>query len=115
MHRGIFLRIRKEILAYLSRIGHLFRLVDLRPSWKRKLAGWGLIGFGVLGIILPFLHGMLFLLLGMFMLREQYVWAHRALGPLQRRFPAMMARMDGLEARLIGWGRRQWARLPWRG
>ncbi len=87
-------------------------MVDLRPSFKRKLVGWGLIAFGVLGIILPFLHGMIFLLLGVFMMREQYLWANRALVPLQRRFPGMMGKMDGLEARLIGWGRRQLARLP---
>lgn len=87
-------------------------MVDLRPSWKRKLAGWSLVAFGVLGIILPFLHGMIFLLLGVFMMREQYVWAHNALAPLQRRFPGMMGRMDGMEAKVIGWGRRQLARLP---
>ncbi|MBC7433550.1 MAG: hypothetical protein H7345_15935 [Rubritepida sp.] len=87
-------------------------MVDLRPSLKRKLAGWSLVSFGVVGIILPFLHGMIFLLLGVFIMREQYVWAHNALGPLQRRFPGMMARMDGMESRLIGWTRRQLARLP---
>ena len=87
-------------------------MVDLRPSWKRKLAGWGLIVFGVVGVILPFLHGMIFLLLGVFMMREQYLWAHNALAPLHRRFPGMMSRMDGMEAKVIGWGRRQLARLP---
>jgi uncharacterized membrane protein YbaN (DUF454 family) len=87
-------------------------MLELRPSFKRKLVGWGLVTFGVIGIILPFLHGMIFLLLGVFMMRQQYVWAHNALGPLQRRFPGMMARMDGLEARVIAWGRRQLARLP---
>ncbi len=87
-------------------------MVDLRPSFKRKLAGWGLISFGVIGIILPFLHGMIFLLLGVFMLREQYLWAANAIGPLQRRFPGMMAKMDGMETRTIAWGRRQFDRLP---
>ncbi len=46
------------------------------------------------------------------MLRQQYIWAHNALGPLQRRFPGMMAKMDGMEAKLTAWGRRQLARLP---
>lgn len=87
-------------------------MVDLRPSWKRKLAGWSLVVFGVLGVILPFLHGMMFLLLGVFIMRQQYLWAHNALGPLQRRFPGLMARMDGMEVRLIAWARRQLARLP---
>lgn len=87
-------------------------MVDLRPSLKRKLVGWSLIGFGVVGVILPFLHGMIFLLLGVFMLRQQYIWAHNAIGPLQRRFPGLMAKMDGLEAKTIAWGRRQLARLP---
>lgn len=87
-------------------------MVDLRPSFKRKLAGWGLIIFGVIGIILPFLHGMIFLLLGVFMMREQYLWAANAIVPLQRRFPGMMAKMDGMEAKTIAWGRRQLDRLP---
>lgn len=87
-------------------------MVDLRPSFKRKLAGWSLIGFGVIGIILPFLHGMIFLLLGVFMLREQYLWAANAIGPLQRRFPGMMGKMDGMEAKTLAWGRRQLDRLP---
>jgi hypothetical protein len=98
----------------MSRNRHPFGVVDLRPSWKRKLAGWALIAFGVVGVILPFLHGMIFLLLGVYMLREQYLWANNALAPLHRRFPGMMSRMDGMEAKVIGWGRRQLARLPTR-
>lgn len=86
-------------------------MMILRPSWKRRLAGWGLIAFGVLGIILPVLHGLIFLLLGVFMLREQYPWAANALVPLQRRFPGMMAKMDGMEAKLVAWGQRQSNRL----
>ena len=70
------------------------------------------MAFGVLGVILPFLHGMIFLLLGVFMLREQYLWANNALGPLQRRFPGMMSRMDGMEAKMFAWGRRQLSRVP---
>ena len=112
MHGGIAGRRSQEFLANLSRNDHQSLVVDLRPSLKRKLAGWSLVSFGVVGIILPFLHGMIFLLLGVFIMREQYVWAHNALGPLQRRFPGMMARMDGMESRLIGWMRRQLARLP---
>lgn len=106
------MRIRDEFLAYLSRNSHLSEVVDLYPSWKRKLAGGGLIGFGFLGILLPFLHGTIFLLLGVFMLRAQYVWAHNALGPLQKRFPGMMGRMEAMETKLVGWGRRQLSRLP---
>ena len=55
---------------------------------------------------------MIFLLLGVFMMRQQYLWAHNAVGPLQRRFPGMMGRMDGMEAKTIAWGRRQLDRLP---
>jgi len=87
-------------------------MVDLRPSLKRKLAGWGLVSFGVVGVILPFLHGMIFLLLGVFMMRHQYLWAHNAVGPLQRRFPNMMVKMDAMEMKTIAWGRRQLDRLP---
>jgi hypothetical protein len=93
-------------------MGHLHGMVELRPSWKRKTAGFGLMGLGVIGLILPFLNGIIPMALGVFMLRHQYVWAHRALGPLQRRWPAAMTRVEGMEDRTLAWGRRQASRLP---
>ncbi|MCK8785504.1 hypothetical protein M0638_14030 [Roseomonas sp. NAR14] len=81
-----------------------------RPSLKRKLAGWSLLVLGVLGCVLPFLQGFLFLALGVFVLRHQYGWASNGMRWLERRFPRQVQGIEGMEARLAerlkGWGRR---------
>jgi hypothetical protein len=81
------------------------------PSWQRKLAGIGLLGLAALGLVLPLLQGMLLLAVGLFVLRDQYPWARRALSGLERRWPGAFHRAEALEARLIGWSRLQWDRL----
>ena len=79
--------------------------------WARKLLGFSLLALGVAGLILPFLQGLLFLALGVFVLRDQYPWARRWMGKLEARFPSQMARVEAMEARLIGWTQRQGERL----
>ncbi|WP_043359532.1 PGPGW domain-containing protein [Belnapia sp. F-4-1] len=79
--------------------------------WTRKLLGFSLLALGVLGLILPFLQGLLFLALGIFVLRDQYPWARRWMGKLEARFPRQMVQVEAMEARLIGWSRRQGEKL----
>lgn len=86
-------------------------MVILRPCWKRKTIGLSLVGLGVVGVILPVLNGTVPLALGVFMLRHQYVWAHRAVGPLQRRWPEAMAKVEGMEERSLAWAQRQASRF----
>jgi len=74
-----------------------------RRSLKRRIAGIGLLHLGVAGVILPFLHGSIFVVLGVYILRDQYMWAHRAVGPLERRFPRMMGKMESMEAKSMAW------------
>jgi len=81
------------------------------PSWKRKAAGLGLLLLGALGLVLPILQGMLFLALGLFVLRDQYGWARRGMAKLHARWPRQVEQVEALEARLIGWSRRQADRL----
>jgi len=76
-------------------------MMEFRPSVRRKAAGISLLGLGVLGLVLPFLQGFLFLALGIFILRHQYLWAHRGFGWIESRWPEMVARIEGMEARLI--------------
>ena len=87
-------------------------MMEFRPSLPRKLAGWSLLFLGVLGSVLPVLQGALFFALGLFVLRHQYLWAHRGLGWAGDRWPNAVAKVEGMEARLIGWTRRKAAR--WR-
>jgi hypothetical protein len=76
-------------------------MMEFRPSLKRKTAGWGLLGLGVIGLVLPFLQGFLFLALGMFVLRHQYLWAHRGMGWVESRWPDMVAKVEAMETRLV--------------
>lgn len=79
--------------------------------WQRKVVGFSLLVLGVAGLVLPILQGVLFLALGLFVLRDQYPWARRWMGKLEARFPRQMGQVERMEARLIGWTRRQGERL----
>ena len=85
--------------------------MDDRPSVKRKALGVSLLFLGVLGTVLPVLQGVLFLALGLFVLRHQYAWAHNGMDWLRRRWPRQVDGVEALEGRLIAWFRRQTARL----
>ncbi|MCB4821965.1 hypothetical protein [Roseicella aerolata] len=82
-----------------------------RPSLARKVAGFGLIGLGVLGTVLPILQGILFMALGLFVLRDQYDWARQGMTKLHARWPRQVEGVEALEARMIGWCRQQGERL----
>jgi uncharacterized protein len=58
------------------------------------LFGWGFILLGVIGLFLPILQGVLFLLIGLLTLSSEYVWAHRLLLKIWNRFPAVARRWD---------------------
>ncbi len=86
-------------------------MMEFRPSVRRKLAGWSLLALGLLGLVLPFLQGFLFLALGIFVLRHQYLWAHRAVGHIESRWPRALGRAESMEARLIARARLAGIRL----
>lgn len=86
-------------------------MMEFRPSLKRKAAGWGLMVLGVIGVILPFLNGTLFLALGMFVMRHQYIWAHRGMGWVAGRWPDMVAKVEAMETRLVAGASDRMARL----
>ena len=82
-----------------------------RPSLKRKVAGFALLFLGAIGTVLPILQGFLFIALGLFVLRDQYAWAHRGMEWLRARWPRQVVGVEAMEARMIAWFRRQGARL----
>lgn len=80
-------------------------------SLVRKLAGFGLLGLGLLGLVLPILQGILFLALGLFVLRDQYDWARDGMAKLRARWPRQVEGVEAMEARLVAWSRRQAERI----
>ncbi|MGG5810163.1 PGPGW domain-containing protein [Falsiroseomonas sp. CW058] len=76
-------------------------MMEFRPSLSRKVAGWSLMTLGLVGMVLPFLQGFLFLALGLFVLRHQYLWAHRGMGWVESRWPGAVTRVESMEARMV--------------
>ena len=89
--------------------------MEHRPSLKRKVAGLSLLFLGAIGTVLPILQGFLFIALGLFVLRDQYTWAHRGMDWLRRRWPRQVQGVEATEERMIAWFRRQSERLRLRG
>lgn len=50
-----------------------------QPSLWRKVIGWIFMAIGLLGIVLPIIPGIPFLILGLVMLATQHRWAHALL------------------------------------
>lgn len=69
----------------------------MRSRGKRiaiKLAGWGFIVLGILGIFLPILQGILFLLVGLSLLSDDSPWAARLLHRLKKKFPKINQKLE---------------------
>ncbi|MDI6760467.1 MAG: PGPGW domain-containing protein [Candidatus Brocadiaceae bacterium] len=71
------------------------------------VAGWIFILLGIAGLFLPFLQGILFLLIGLYLLSHEYTWAARLLTRVRERYPAMAQKLDGIKARTKNWLRRK--------
>lgn len=58
------------------------------------VAGWAFIILGILGLFLPILQGILFILIGLLILSGVSPWAARVLHWLRRRFPRISDKLD---------------------
>jgi uncharacterized membrane protein YbaN (DUF454 family) len=53
------------------------------------ILGWTLIAFGIVGLFLPILQGVLFLFLGLYVLSRESTIAHRWMERLRARHPEL--------------------------
>lgn len=67
------------------------------------LAGWGFLAFGAVGMILPVLHGTVFVLIGLIILSSQYAWARLLVVKLRKRFPKLGRTADAATAKVKSW------------
>jgi uncharacterized protein len=69
----------------------------------KLFAGWVCILFGIVGLFVPILKGVLFLFVGLVLLSSEYVWADRLLSKIRNRFPSLTARLDKAVATIQAW------------
>jgi uncharacterized membrane protein YbaN (DUF454 family) len=79
----------------------------------KLLLGWAFMLFGVVGLFLPFLKGILFLFIGLVILSSEYVWAHRLLSKIRNRFPSVTARLDKATTVMHDWIGKVFNRSGW--
>jgi len=69
--------------------------------------GYGFVLLGIAGLVLPFLQGILFILIGLAILSRHARWAEQLVARLKRRYPRLERAIDVAEARAEAW----WDRL----
>lgn len=72
------------------------------------VAGWLFIVLGVVGLFLPVMQGILFILIGLTLLSTEYVWAHHLLAKLRARFPRIATYSDQAREKVAAWWRRSY-------
>jgi len=85
---------------------HRRRARRVKQGWKRfllRLTGWGCIFLGILGIFLPILQGILFLLIGMYILGRVSprvrMWRMHFRRKARERYPSWTGKFEEAEVR----------------
>jgi uncharacterized protein len=67
------------------------------------LVGWFFVGLGIIGLFLPFLQGLLFIMIGLAILSSRSETIRRFLAVLERRFPGAHDRVMAWQERVLRW------------
>jgi len=70
------------------------------------IGGWSFVVLGILGLFLPILQGILFLLIGLFLLAQVSPRVRLLRQRLRARYPGAAAHFDEAERRAAGWLRK---------
>jgi uncharacterized membrane protein YbaN (DUF454 family) len=71
-----------------------------------QVTGYAFLVLGVLGLFLPFLQGVLFILIGLLILAKQAPWAHNLLQRFRDRHPRAGELIDRAETTMAAWWQR---------
>jgi hypothetical protein len=74
--------------------GFVIRMNSRMKTIWINILGWTFLVLGILGFFLPFLQGILFTLIGLYLLSKTSPWAKRLLDRLRERYPKMAAKSD---------------------
>jgi uncharacterized membrane protein YbaN (DUF454 family) len=61
----------------------------IAKRWITRLIGWFFLILGLLGMVLPVLHGFAFFVIGLLILSKSSPWARRLLEKVETRFPRL--------------------------
>jgi uncharacterized membrane protein YbaN (DUF454 family) len=81
----------------------------MNSSFKKillQIVGWMFVLVGIVGLFLPFLQGILFILVGLIILSSQYAWARLLLTKMRKRFPRIGRLADRAAAKAATWLKR---------
>ena len=70
------------------------------------VAGWAFVVVGVIGLFVPLMQGILFIIIGLTILSTEYVWAHHLLAKVRNRFPRIATYSDRFREKATCWVRR---------
>ena len=71
-----------------------------------QVTGYVFLVLGVLGLFLPFLQGVLFILIGLLILAKQAPWAHNLLQRFRDQHPRAAELIDRAEIKMADWWHR---------
>ena len=86
---------------------------SMKAFFKRlavQAVGWAFVVVGIIGLFLPVLQGILFILIGLIILSTQYSWAHRLMERIRARFPRLAQKSHEASVRAHLWLQRIWGR-----
>jgi uncharacterized membrane protein YbaN (DUF454 family) len=71
-----------------------------------QVTGYAFLVLGVLGLFLPFLQGVLFILIGLLILARHAPWAHNLLQRFRDQHPRAAELIDRAETTMASWWQR---------
>jgi uncharacterized protein len=70
------------------------------------ILGWFFVGLGIIGLFLPILQGILFIMIGLAFLSSRSAAIRRLHDYLERRYPDHYQRIETLKSKVSGWFQR---------